>query len=147
MAEDRGLGDRIRASSLGTLGIEGRPAHEWTIEVAAEKGADLIAFRSRGLDPARAAEADLLVALGHEHLPHIREIVKGLPAHPRVWLISAPGVDAIPEHGGALGREGIPDPVAAKDAAEYRLALAAIDGALPALWESVRGLVESPAGE
>lgn len=134
LAEEHGLGERLRASSLGTLGIEGVPAHEWTLEVAAERGSNLIAFRSRALDADRAAEADLLVALGEEHLAAIAALDEDLPRPPRLWLITAPGVEPPP-----AGEAGIPDPVGAEPD-EYRRALAAIDEALPPLLDAVRRL-------
>ena len=135
LARESGLGDRVRASSLGTLGIEGSPAHEWTIRAAAERGEDLLPFRSRAIDPARAAEADLLVALAREHLGAVREVLARLPRPPPFWLITAPGLAEIP-----ADREGIADPIGV-EGEEYRRALAAIDAALPPLWAAIRKLI------
>ncbi len=53
----------IVVDSAGILGIEGSPAAPFSIEVAKEAGLDLTRHRSRGVSPADARTADLVVTM------------------------------------------------------------------------------------
>lgn len=134
MASAQGLDAQIRSSSLGTLGIEGHPAHELTLAIAAERGLNLIGFRSRGVDAERAESIDLFIALSSEHVRWLRTRFPEWDSD-RVWLFTAPGVDDPPED-----RQGIPDPVGA-DESEYRSTLESIDEGFPALWAAILGRI------
>jgi protein-tyrosine phosphatase len=136
-ADRHGLSARIRASSLGTFGIEGQPAHPWTVRVAAERGMDLAGFRSRGVDVERLGEVDLVVALAQDHVAELRA---RFPEAPPVWLITAPGLPSPPP-----GIDGVPDPVGFEEV-DYRKSLREIESALPPLWAAIRALCEPGGG-
>ena len=122
---ERGWSDRISVGSAGTLGIVGQPAHELTLAAAAEHGLDLLTFRSSALDEDTLGKADLIIALGREHLPWLAEHADETSA--TVWLITAPGEDPPPDDA-----PGIPDPIGT-DEETYRAALDAIDATLEPL--------------
>jgi protein-tyrosine phosphatase len=130
MAAEQGLADRIEASSLGTLGIEGHAAHEMTAQIAAESDMTLISFRSRGTNRERVAAVDLLIGLAPEHVRELREQFPEVDPG-QIWLITDPG-------GTADDVDGIPDPIGTGED-EYRGALAAIDAVFPALWRAIQG--------
>ncbi len=129
-----GLDRSIEVSSGGTLNIEGQPAHQLTLAFAAERGLNLIGFRSRGIDPDRVKDTDLFVALGSEHLAPLRDEI-GIPPN-RIWLITHPGVAQIPSDA-----EGITDPIGF-DELPYRQTLEAIDRSLPHLTDVLRTWAE-----
>lgn len=125
----RGWDDRIEVTSAGTLGIVGQPAHELSLTVAAERGIDLLHFRSSALDGEALEKADVVVALGREHLKWLSHHVGESP--PTIWLITAPGEDPAPEES-----PGIPDPIG-EDEETYRAALRSIDATIEPLVEAL----------
>ncbi len=132
----QGWEDHVKVRSAGTLQIVGQPAHEMTLNVAAERGLNLIAFRSSALDDTCLAEADLIIALGREHLPWLRKRIPAAPPH--VWLITAPGEAEPPEDD-----PGILDPVGFGDD-DYRVALDAIDATISRVIEAIGVLAGLP---
>ena len=127
--EEAALGDRILITSAGTYGIYDRPAHDSSIAAAADRGLNLLSFRSRGLELEEFPEIDLFVVLGREHVRWFAERLP--PEDDRLWLITAPG-------GPPPGDDpGIFDPIGASDE-EYRRSIEAIDAAIPPLLEAIR---------
>jgi len=75
----RALGDdaaRVAVTSAGTAAFEGSPASAPSVDVARRAGLDLSAHRSRRLDPALLAEADLVLLMD----PRDRALVERLDA-------------------------------------------------------------------
>ncbi len=136
---EAGLDELIEVSSGGTLNIEGQPAHELTLAFAAERGLNLIDFRSRGIDSLRAKETDLFVALGSEHLAPLREAVGS--SSDRIWLITHPGTAPIPSDA-----KGITDPIGF-DELPYRQTLEAIDQTLNPLTDALRAWVTGDSAD
>jgi protein-tyrosine-phosphatase len=70
---ERGLGDLVRVSSAGTLALEGDSADEQACVALGERGYPVPADHRAALVGAEHLGADLVVALGHEHVGLLRE--------------------------------------------------------------------------
>jgi len=63
----RGLDSRYHVASVGTWGVDGRPASENAVAVMAERGIDISGHRARTVTGSDVAEADLILAMSSEH--------------------------------------------------------------------------------
>jgi len=61
------LGPGWVVSSAGSAAMEGMPASEYSVEIAAKNGLDLSDHRSRPLSPSLIDESDLIVTMGVSH--------------------------------------------------------------------------------
>jgi protein-tyrosine-phosphatase len=61
------LGPGWAVTSAGSAAMEGMPASEYSVEIAANKGLDLTGHRSRTLSASAIAESDLIVTMGANH--------------------------------------------------------------------------------
>ena len=78
-------GDRVEVESAGTAGLDGAPATDFSISVAAREGVDLTDHRSRRLTESMIRMADVVLAMERSH----REAVLQLGADPaRTFVIS-----------------------------------------------------------
>ena len=77
--------DGIEVSSCGTWGAAAQSATAHAVSVLERRGVDLTSHRSRALDAAEIAEADLVVAMTSVHVREIEEMVPS--ALPRVRLM------------------------------------------------------------
>lgn len=75
--------------SMGTLGIQDRPAADHAVRALSMLGVDLSQHRSRGLDRALLARADAVLVMAEEHAhsvalraPEARDRIE------RIWLFS-----------------------------------------------------------
>ena len=102
---DIGVKD-VLVSSAGTLGIEGQPADPESVRLARERGFDLRAHRSRGLQMRDVSRADLIVCMEASHARRVKQIDPS--AASRVKLLTefeteserAPSADVIDPIGG-----------------------------------------------
>ena len=83
--------------SAGLLGIEGRPAAPFSVQIAREAGLDLTSHRSRGLTAAEMRTSDLVVGMTIDHLDALGRRYPG--ASPRRLLLRAFERGPIPEEG------------------------------------------------
>jgi protein-tyrosine-phosphatase len=67
------LQDEVVVASAGTLGIEGMPAARNSIEIVQEMGGDISQHRSQSVTDGLVEEADLILAMAHEHLDYLHE--------------------------------------------------------------------------
>ena len=128
-ADERGWGTQVKVTSAGTLGISDSPAHDISLAVAAEKGMNLMMFRSTPLTDELLHQVDLFVLLGREHRGWFES--RTIPESARVWLITQPGQEPPTDDD-----PGILDPIGFEES-DYRTALETIDVALPALVEGI----------
>ncbi len=84
--------DRVEVVSAGTGALEGQPATEFSVVVAAREGVDLSGHRSQRVTRTMLHRADLVLGMEPSH----REAVIHLGAHPaRTFVISEwPELDA-----------------------------------------------------
>jgi protein-tyrosine phosphatase len=77
--------DDVEVSSCGTWGLDREPATPDAVATLTGRGIDLASHRSRALDAAEIAEADLVIAMTSVH---VREIAREVPeALPKVRLM------------------------------------------------------------
>ncbi len=96
----RGCTD-VEVSSCGTWGLAQQPATPDAVTTLGGRGIDLASHRSRALDAAEIAEADLVVAMTSVH---VREIAQEVPdALPRVRLMKELAELEITPGGGLAG--------------------------------------------
>ena len=62
-----GLESRYNVASVGTWGVDGRPASENAVTVMAERGVDIADHRARTVTGEDVAEADLILVMSREH--------------------------------------------------------------------------------
>ena len=62
-----GLESRYNVASVGTWGVDGRPASENAVTVMAERGVDIADHRARTVTGEDVAEADLILVMIREH--------------------------------------------------------------------------------
>lgn len=67
------LQDEVVVESAGTLGIDGMPAARNSIEIVQERGGDISQHRSQGVTAALVEDADLILAMAHEHVDYVHE--------------------------------------------------------------------------
>lgn len=121
------LGDEtVEVTSAGTAGLEGLPASEGAVRVAAEHGVDLSSFHSSALTEERIRSADLILAMGPLHVAAVGERVPEAVGRLHLLRVYA---------GTGSGEQvGVPDPYGG-DLETYREAFAeiraAIEAALP----------------
>lgn len=95
-----GLADRLSCESRGTHGYHvGEPPDARAISAAAARGHELSDLRARRLSPADFTQFDLLLAMDHGHLGHMRAMAP--PGGGRVALF-------LEEAG--MGKGDVPDP-------------------------------------
>jgi protein-tyrosine phosphatase len=68
-----GLQGDVVIASAGTLGIEGMPAARNSVEIVQEMGGDISQHRSQGLTDELVENADLILAMAHEHVDYLHE--------------------------------------------------------------------------
>jgi protein-tyrosine phosphatase len=68
-----GLQDETVIESAGTLGIDGMPAARNSIEIVRERGGDISQNRSQGITAELVQNADLILAMAHEHVDYLHE--------------------------------------------------------------------------
>jgi protein-tyrosine-phosphatase len=73
--EERGIGS-ITVSSAGTFGLDGRPAAELAVEVAAERGIDISAHRARQITREMLAGADIVLCAETDHIMEAETILR-----------------------------------------------------------------------
>src|SRR3990172_5051090 len=72
------LGDQAPSvASAGTMGWEGSGADPWSVRAAAERGVDISTHRARGLWPAEAVGADLVLGMASEHADALSPLAPG----------------------------------------------------------------------
>ena len=104
-ATQSGLAHLVVASA-GLLGIEGRPAAPYSVQLAREAGFDLATHRSRGLTPADLRSSDVVLGMTLDHLDALERRFPG--ACPRAFLLRAFERGPIPQE----GAPNLDDPVA-----------------------------------
>jgi len=67
------LQDEVVIESAGTLGIDGMPAARNSIEIVQERGGDISQHHSQGITDELVEEADLILAMAHEHVDYLHE--------------------------------------------------------------------------
>jgi protein-tyrosine phosphatase len=67
------LQDEAVIESAGTLGIDGMPAARNSVEIVQERGGDISQHRSQGVTTELVEDADLILAMAHEHLEYLHE--------------------------------------------------------------------------
>jgi protein-tyrosine phosphatase len=67
------LQDEVAIASAGTLGIDGMPAARSSIEIVLERGGDISQHRSQAVTADLVEEADLILAMAHEHVEYLHE--------------------------------------------------------------------------
>jgi protein-tyrosine-phosphatase len=117
---ERGLGDLVRVSSAGTLACAGDRADEQACSVLRERGYPVPADHRAALVGAVHLGADLVVALGHEH----------------VGVLRKRGVDE-----DRLSCVDVWNPIFGAD---FEDAFAAIEAAMPGLHEWLDGRLTAP---
>jgi protein-tyrosine phosphatase len=65
--------DNVVIASAGTLGIEGMPAARNSVEVVQEMGGDISQHRSQSVTDELVEDADLILAMAHEHVDYLHE--------------------------------------------------------------------------
>ncbi|MEE1619159.1 low molecular weight protein-tyrosine-phosphatase [Brachybacterium sp. J153] len=74
-AREAGLEDRVEVASAGTTGWEeGNPVDPRAGALLARHGLDASAHRARAIDAQELAEADLVLALDHDHVEPLRRL-------------------------------------------------------------------------
>jgi protein-tyrosine-phosphatase len=79
--------DNVQVSSAGTFGLQNAPAALFAIEVAQARKVDLSPHRSRQLTRNMIQQADLILAMSHEHLDFINRMDK--QASHKAYLLKA----------------------------------------------------------
>ncbi len=67
------LQDEAVIESAGTLGIDGMPAARNSIEIVRERGGDISQNLSQGITAELVENADLILAMAHEHVDYLHE--------------------------------------------------------------------------
>jgi protein arginine phosphatase len=67
------LQDEVVIESAGTLGIDGMPAARNSIEIVQERGGDISRHRSQAVTGELVEDADLILAMAHEHVEYLHE--------------------------------------------------------------------------
>ncbi len=67
------LQDEVVIASAGTLGIEGMPAARNSVEIVREMGGDISQHRSQAVTDELVEDADLILAMAHEHVDYLHE--------------------------------------------------------------------------
>lgn len=67
------LQDEVVIESAGTLGIDGMPAARNSIEIVRERGGDISQNHSQGITAELVENADLILAMAHEHVDYLHE--------------------------------------------------------------------------
>jgi protein-tyrosine phosphatase len=123
LAEERGLA--YRAASAGVAALEGENITPNARAALEEVGIYAPTHRARQVDEAMLREADLVLAMGPQHVATLRRRFEGLSE--RVY--------ALPEYAlGASPEEGIPDP--------YGQTMTAFRASVRQLLEHIEGLVK-----
>ncbi len=112
-----GAGAEFRSAGLSAL--EGEPASEGSLTVAAEQGVDLTAHRSRPFDARRLDGVDWVIAMTRAQARHVAARAPGFRG--RIGLLGLPGVD-LRTWPGAEGGEDVADPYGGDLAAYHRMA-------------------------
>ncbi len=119
IGNDRGW-DGLKVSSAGTLGIHDSPCDSVTLALGVERGVNLLAHRSQGIEEEYMASCDLVLGMGVAHVETLREV---FPQYAdRVFLLGS-----YPD--AALDGEEIPDPIG-RDEATFQDVHDAIEVAL-----------------
>ena len=112
----------VEVVSAGTAARSGAPASEGTYLVALERGLDLSSHRARLLSADDVQAADVILAMGREHLWSVSQLGGDRKAHLiREYAGEVPGVD-------------VPDPFGG-DVEGYRAAAAEFDRLLGRIME------------
>jgi protein-tyrosine-phosphatase len=102
VAIERGLTD-VEATSAGTSAHDGSPASDGALLVGMERGMDLSLHRAQLLTRELVADADLILAMGPQHL----ERIEALGGRGRAYLLSN-----FASHG--VSQRPISDPIGAE---------------------------------
>jgi protein-tyrosine phosphatase len=119
----------VIVTSAGTAGWRtGTPAHPLTVAELAARGIP-ITHAARTFDPAEFAELDLVLAMDHRNLAHLRDLAPSPDARTKVRLIR----DFDPS--GPPGRE-VPDPYSGGPD-DYRAVFDMLDAACSGLVDTI----------
>lgn len=88
---------RVAVDSAGLLGIEGAPASREAVRAMREIGIDISGHRSRGIDEQDLRQADLVVAMTHEHLMQLAARFPQAPTRRVVLRSFETGPEADPD--------------------------------------------------
>jgi protein-tyrosine-phosphatase len=73
--DDAGYSKEIRASSAGTIAVDGSPASPYAVFVMGKRGISLESFRARRLTPELVQRADLILTMEEKHRRYVLELV------------------------------------------------------------------------
>lgn len=119
-----GLGDQVTVSAAGTFAQDGQPASRHGVDLLAERGVEIGAYRSHTVTRQDLAQADLILAMTEDHR---RSLFHKSPQHlAKVLLLS----ELCGDH------QDVDDPYGG-DRAAYAQALAQIQALIDAGWPTL----------
>ncbi len=133
------LREHVSVASAGTLGIDGAPATEFAIDVAAELGADISEHRSQGITEELAESADILFAMSYEHKDFLEK--KFPQVRDNVFLLRSFGRSADERHD-----DSIDDPIG-RSLETYRECCELINDELERIWPRLQTMIEEKIEE
>lgn len=105
---------RVEVGSAGTSAWPGTPASDQSVAALRERGLDLSGHRSRRLDAALVAGADLILTMTRQHKSYIQSLLPEAPAADPAQGVEAPRLYTLREYAYPDQREAwwdILDPV------------------------------------
>ncbi|WP_422117222.1 low molecular weight protein-tyrosine-phosphatase [Brachybacterium sp. UNK5269] len=135
---DAGLGQQVEVTSVGTSGWEiGNPIDPRAGALLRRHGVDARAHRARQMSSAELQGADLVLALDHDHLAPLEELLGAAAAQQKVRMVR----DFAPT---PVQDTGIRDPWYG-DESDFELAWEQIDEAVGGIVEHVRAALDPRA--
>jgi protein-tyrosine phosphatase len=129
LVKQRGLEDRIRIDSAGTLGYHaGSPPDARMLRETAERGY-VLDHRARQVRPSDLQTFDYVVAMDEDNLDYLKQMARGVESRARIGLL----LDAWPD---APTRE-VPDPYYGRTQESFRRSVELIERGCEALLDQI----------